>query len=175
MTVSERVAHPKMHGLIASKSNLILLSVVFFFGQSRKIRLGAQDTVSWIGYTIDTQTGLIHANEERIQKLSSELEQICANLQLSDLVHVRLLASIVGQIISLSASCGSVTLIMTRYLHIIINSRRSWNSDTTRSHTAVDWAIYAIHWAHGLAGIPSPTDSPIIHGLRQTAKRFSGT
>ena len=30
----------------------------------------------WIGYTIDTQTGLIHANEKRIQKLSSELEQI---------------------------------------------------------------------------------------------------
>ena len=30
----------------------------------------------WIGYTIDTQIGLVHANEERIQKLSSELEQI---------------------------------------------------------------------------------------------------
>ena len=83
---------------------------------------------SWIGYTIDTQTGLIHANEERIKKLSSELEQICANWQSSELVHVRLqLASIVGQIISLSASCGSVTQIMTRYLHIIINSRHSWN------------------------------------------------
>ena len=59
---------------------------------------------SWIGCTIDTQTGLIHANEERIQKLSSELEQICANLQLSDLVHVRLLASFVGQIICLSVA-----------------------------------------------------------------------
>ena len=47
--------------------------------------------------------------------------------------------------------------------------------DTTRSHTAVDSAIYAIQWAHGLAGIPSPTDSPIICGLRQTAKRLSGT
>ena len=83
---------------------------------------------SWIGYTIDTQTGLIHASEERIKKLSSELEKICANWQSSELVHVRLLASIVGQIISLSASCGSVTQIMTRYLHIIINSRHSWNS-----------------------------------------------
>ena len=46
--------------------------------------------------------------------------------------------------------------------------------DTSRSHTAVDSAIYAIQWANGLAGIPSPTDSPIIHGLRQTAKRLSG-
>ena len=46
--------------------------------------------------------------------------------------------------------------------------------DTARFHTAVDSAIYAIQWVHGLAGIPSPTDSPIIYGLRQTAKRLSG-
>ena len=38
--------------------------------------------------------------------------------------------------------------------------------DTARFHTAVDSAIYAIQWVHGLAGIPSPTDSPIIYGLR---------
>ena len=63
------------------------------------------------------------------REFSSELEQICANLQLSDLVHVWVLACIVGQIISLSASCGSVTQIMTRYLHIILNSLRSWNSE----------------------------------------------
>ena len=48
-------------------------------------------------------------------------------------------------------------------------------TDTTRSHTAVGSAIYAIQGVHALAGIPSPTDSPIIYGLRQTAKRLSGT
>ena len=37
--------------------------------------------------------------------------------------------------------------------------------DTTHSHFAVDSAIYGIQWAHHLAGIPSPTDSPIIHDV----------
>ena len=93
---------------------------MWFSGQSRKVNWEPKTRFSWIDYIIDTQIRLIHANEEGIKKLSSELEQICANWQSSELVHVRLLASIVGQIISLSTSCGCVTQIMTRYLHIII-------------------------------------------------------
>ena len=93
---------------------------MWFSGQSRKVNWEPKTRFSWIDYIIDTQIGLIHANEEGIKKLSSEFEQICANWQSSELVHVRLLASIVGQIISLSTSCGCMTQIMTRYLHIII-------------------------------------------------------
>ena len=49
--------------------------------------------------------------------------------------------------------------------------------DTTHSHSAVDFAIYRIQWAHNLAGIsvPSPTDSPIIHDVSRAAKRLIGT
>ena len=83
---------------------------------------------SWIGYNIDTHTGFTFANDSRIQKLYSDLNDICANLELSDFVHVKEIASVVGQITSMTASCGNVTQIMTRYLHLIINSRRSWNS-----------------------------------------------
>ena len=43
-------------------------------------------------------------------------------------IHVKRLASVVGKIISLSACCGNVTQIMTRYLHFIVNSRDSWYS-----------------------------------------------
>lgn len=43
-------------------------------------------------------------------------------------IHVKRLASVVGKIISLSAGCGNVTQIMTRYLHFIVNSRDSWHS-----------------------------------------------
>ena len=48
-------------------------------------------------------------------------------------------------------------------------------TDTTNSHSAVVSAVYAIQWAHNLAGIPSPTDSPIIHAIREGANRLSGT
>ena len=40
-------------------------------------------------------------------------------------------------------------------------------------HT-VDSAIYGIHWGHNLAGIPSLTDSPIIHDVSRAAKRLIG-
>ena len=83
---------------------------------------------SWIGYNIDTCTGLIFASDARIEKLCSGLNDICPSLEFSACVHVKNIASIVGQIISMSASCRNVTQIMTRYLHLITNSRSSWNS-----------------------------------------------
>ena len=83
---------------------------------------------SWIDYNIDTHTGLIFASGARVEKLCADLNDICASLEFSARVHVKNIASIVGQIISMSASCGNITQIMTRYLHIVANSRRSWNS-----------------------------------------------
>ena len=83
---------------------------------------------SWIGYNIDTHTGFIFASDARIEKLCSDLNDVCSNLEQSAFVHVKTIASIVGQIISMTSSCGNVTLIMTGYLHFIINSRHSWNS-----------------------------------------------
>ena len=47
--------------------------------------------------------------------------------------------------------------------------------DTTQSPSAVDSAIYGIQWAHNLAGIPSPTDSPIVNSISRAAKKLIGT
>ena len=47
--------------------------------------------------------------------------------------------------------------------------------DTTHSPSALDSAIYGIQWVHNLAGIPPPTDSPIIHDVSRAAKRLMGT
>ena len=83
---------------------------------------------SWIGYNIDTHTGFIFAPDARIEKLCSDLNVVCANLEQSALVHFKIIASIVGQIISMTSSCGNVSQIITRYLQLIINSQHSWNS-----------------------------------------------
>ena len=80
---------------------------------------------SWIGYSIDTYSGLICATDSRIGNLFSELVDTCVALEEPRFVHVK---GIVGPIVSLSLSCGTVTPIMTRYLHFIVNSRHSWNS-----------------------------------------------
>ena len=47
--------------------------------------------------------------------------------------------------------------------------------DTTKSHSSVDSAIYGIQWAHNLADIPSPTNSPIVHAIRKASRRIIGT
>ena len=59
---------------------------------------------SWIGYNVDSYTSLIFASDARIEKLYADLNDICASLEFSvcDCVHVKNIASIVGQIISMS-------------------------------------------------------------------------
>ena len=42
------------------------------------------------------------------------------------------------------------------------------------SPLVVDSAVYGSKWAHTMAGIPSPTDKPIIEGVRRASKRISG-
>ena len=46
--------------------------------------------------------------------------------------------------------------------------------DTTFSSHSVDMAVYAIQWAHSLAGLPSPTESPIVQTVKEAAKRIDG-
>ena len=46
--------------------------------------------------------------------------------------------------------------------------------DSTQSYSVVDSAIYAIQWAHNLAGLPSPVDAPIIHDISKAAKKMNG-
>ena len=47
--------------------------------------------------------------------------------------------------------------------------------DTTKSRSSVDSAIYGIQWAHNLADVPSPTNSPIVHAISRASKRIIGT
>ena len=46
--------------------------------------------------------------------------------------------------------------------------------DSMQSHSVVDSAIYAIQWAHNLAGLPSPVDIPNIHDISKAAKKMNG-
>ena len=64
--------------------------------------------LSWIGYNVDTHTGLIFASDARIEKLCADLNNICPSLEFSACVHVKNTAAIVSQIISISANCGTL-------------------------------------------------------------------
>ena len=111
--------------LEAAKSNSFLvrsdLSRCGFEINHEKSKWEPVNKFSWIGYDIDTHTSYIFASGARIEKLCSDLDGVCAKLELSAFIHVKEIASIVGQIISMAPSCGNVYQIMTRYLHHIIN------------------------------------------------------
>lgn len=116
----------------AKTSSLLVRSDLVHFGSGinhDKSVWQPSSTFSWIGFHTDTLRGFILAVDPRINKMCSDLNTVCANLNTSPFIHVKKIASIVGQIISLAQKCGNVTQIMTRFLHIVINSRRSWNSE----------------------------------------------
>ena len=45
----------------------------------------------------------------------------------------------------------------------------------SHSPSVIDSAFYGIKWAHSMAGIPSPTDNPIVEAVRAASKRILGT
>ena len=63
---------------------------------------------SWIGYVIDTHSGIISASDSRMQKCSADLNEACTTLEMSSSVHVKTLASLVSQIISFGSSFGKL-------------------------------------------------------------------
>ena len=47
--------------------------------------------------------------------------------------------------------------------------------EQSHSPSVIDSAFYGIKWAHSMAGIPSPTDNPIVEATRSASKRLLGT
>ena len=83
---------------------------------------------SWLGVHLNTLDGTIRATDERIAKLSHDLAAL-SSYKSSSAVHVKRVASVAGQIISLSSCVGSVARIMTRFLFSVVNSAVFWDSD----------------------------------------------
>ena len=77
---------------------------------------------SWLGFIIDLLKGRFFVPQEKVVRLVSCIDSAL----LSDMVGVRVLASIVGQVISMSLAIGSVARLRTRALYRVINSRRFW-------------------------------------------------
>ena len=90
------------------------------------------EIISWLGIHLNTLNGTIRATDECIAKLSPDLAAF-SSYKTSSAVHVKRVASIAGQIISLSSCLGSVARIMTRFLFSVVNSAVSWDSEVSLS------------------------------------------
>ena len=95
--------------------------------------------ITWLGVVLNTTDGSVQAIDERITKLTSDLgslQTLCFQ-QSPRKVHVKSVASVAGQISSLSSCVGSVTRIMTRHLFSVVNSAFSWDSEVFLSDDSI--------------------------------------
>ena len=58
------------------------------------------------------------------------------------IVNVRILATVVGQIISLTPCVGDVTRIMTRSLYAVVNTKVTWNSTVVLTKEACSELVF---------------------------------
>ena len=84
--------------------------------------------IIWLGYVINTLTNYIRATDKRVQKLLSSIEELTRRQSTSGKVHVKNLASVVGQIISFELTAGTTVRLMTRFSYKVVQSAASWNS-----------------------------------------------
>ena len=82
--------------------------------------------LEFLGVMLDSLNGTIYIPERRLLRAQSVIAEIFAVLKVHRSIHVRKIASIVGQIISMSVVIGHVSQIMTRYLSADILCARHW-------------------------------------------------
>ena len=86
--------------------------------------------VIWLGHTLNFNVNRLFITEDRIMRLENTVRSILFQIRNDKLnvVAVRFLASVVGQIISLQSVFGKLVSRKTRYLYKCIFSRASWNA-----------------------------------------------
>ena len=82
----------------------------------------------FLGYSIDTDKRAIQIPSDRLQNVLKTIDNIEFYITKYGKVHFRLVASLVGQIVSMSYIIGNVAYIMTKHLSIDILEKTSWNS-----------------------------------------------
>ena len=84
--------------------------------------------IIWLGYVINTLNKSIRATDKRVQKLLSSIGELIKRHTTLGKVHVKNLASVVGQIVSFALSVGTTVRLMTRFSYRAVQSAASWNS-----------------------------------------------
>ena len=102
-----------------------------------------KNKVSWLGFMFDFVSGTISVNDDRILNI----ENIC-----SEIIHavktgrfcfyVKKVASLVGKIQSTGSAVGALTNVMTKYSHMCIETRASWNSKVMLTSDAVREIVF---------------------------------
>ena len=99
-----------------------------FVPKNEKSKWSPIKHVVFQGYSNDTDKSVIKVPNDRLLKVLKTIDDIEFYITKYGKVHFRLVASLVGQIVSMSYVIGNVANIMTKHLSIDILGKTSWNS-----------------------------------------------
>ena len=114
------------------------LTLAGFILNIPKSKLTPQQIGQWLGFILDLLSGKFFVPKEKMSKLWHAIDKVLA----SRLVPARLLASVVGQIISMSLAIGPVARLRTRALYDVINTRSFWSEKLSLSSLARDELLF---------------------------------
>lgn len=125
-------------------------------------------SLEWLGYDILLQSGLFRVPERRIQGIYQGIHEILeSKSKLGDVrVKARTLASVAGKIVSTSLAVGSISKLMTKAMHICVESRYSWDSLVNLSDQALEELDF---WLNNISTLnsakvgPKPSASRIVY------------
>lgn len=95
-------------------------------------------SLEFLGIHLNCEQGTIHVPSRRLNKVADTIKKIDYFLERNLPIKVRRVASLVGQIISMSVVIGSVSQLMTRCLSIDTSLATSWNSMIFLSKDSID-------------------------------------
>ena len=84
--------------------------------------------IHYLGFFIDSTTSKFYIGEAKLAKLLSSINYLMVQFTAGQLISVRKLASIAGQVIAMSPALGPIARLMTRSCYHAIESRVSWTS-----------------------------------------------
>ena len=101
--------------------------------------------IAWLGFNLDLEVNQISIPQEKIIALRSLLQSTLHCEQ----IEARLLASIIGKIISMALGLGPVSRLMTRSLYSLLNTRHYWCEPVTIPQDAKQELLF---WVDNLNG-----------------------
>ena len=94
--------------------------------------------IRWLGYDVDLNAGYISIPKRRISDITDTIDGILSEKRHPSFIFARKLASIVGKVMSTGLVTGNVARVMTKALHVCIESRNSWAGTVALSAEAID-------------------------------------
>lgn len=83
--------------------------------------------LEFLGVMLDSENGIIYIPDRRLNKVIECISAVELSLKEHRRVQVRKLASLIGQLISMSVVIGNVSQIMTRHLSIDVLTAKHWD------------------------------------------------